>query len=279
MEATGSPCQNVHLCITALSWADLPLHKHGASAAKTQQSGLFCFASGTEGTWSSTYCCPDTLGNLTEHHSDSWATSKGIRICWSIITQNTGSAHKDYKSTCQHLQMIKWLSCKLNLLWLCKVIVTWAFKLVYFKYGCFSASKDPSFWWLIYSQLPHYSDRSLLQKTSEVGKESASVLQDVNLVLSSLLMGTLENSPWNTTLCTYIYIWHFSRMLTWCLPACVQDWCPSEVAMAGTVWKLHYRECSLCSSPPYINRDMRGLISSEQAMKINPAMTERCSDI
>lgn len=45
-----------------------------------------------------------------------------------------------------------------------------AFKLVYFKYGCFSASKDPSFWWLIYSQLPHYSDRSLLQKKQGGGK-------------------------------------------------------------------------------------------------------------
>lgn len=245
MEATGSPCQNVHLCITALSWADLPLHKHGASAAKTQQSGLFCFASGTEGTWSSTYCCPDTLGNLTEHHSDSWATSKGIRICWSIITQNTGSAHKDYKSTCQHLQMIKWLSCKLNLLWLCKVIVTWAFKLVYFKYGCFSASKDPSFWWLIYSQLPHYSDRSLLQKTREVGKESASVLQDVNLVLSSLLMGTLENSPWNTTLCTYIYIYGTSQE---CLHGAYLPVYKTD-AQVKSLWQVQSESCTTENAP------------------------------
>lgn len=176
--------------------------------------------------------------------------------------------------------MIKWLSCKLNLLWLCKVIVTWAFKLAYFKYGCFSASKDPSFWWLIYSQLPHYSDRSLMQKNREVGKESANVLQDVTLYFQ-VSSWVLWKIPLGILLCAhiYIYIWHFSRTLTWCFPAYVQDWCPIEVAMAGTVWKLHYRECSLCSSPPYINRDTRGLISSEQAMKINPAMTERCSDI
>lgn len=37
--------------------------------------------------------CPDTFINLTEHHSDRQAASKGIRICWNIIKHNTGNAH------------------------------------------------------------------------------------------------------------------------------------------------------------------------------------------
>lgn len=91
-----------------------PLPGRAGPACKALLCKQACFASGTGAVWLSFCCCPDTSSNLTEHYSDSWASSEGVRISWNIAKQIRGGALYDWRSTCQEFWMMKWTQRKLK---------------------------------------------------------------------------------------------------------------------------------------------------------------------